>query len=478
MTEITEIPLSRIAPTGKASVTTHRDSIILITAPEQWAYSAEVKFEIPKIETDCWILKIELAVESGVLGVGWLDNNQSDWVTRASATRGAKELSLVIPDHARDGKLIFDNWTSGDEPAQGVIRSIKAVTARTIIMPDRYAVSIRMAGLGDLVVSLCAAWRFARLTHRTLVADWRHSVYTSASSTNLFPLCFEPQPEIAGVPFIGDDAIQQMYWPHPRHPDKWNDERMLQSTTLRPHVLDSDRDAALALIRSGTDVVAPTVVFDASLSGGVLCWREARTFLEALRPVQHLVDRASAFRDAYLRPGPSIGLHVRCGNGGDIGTHAPYWDTFANAINRCRTAVNIARAQLGHDVTVLLCTDNIQVQRVLVELLPNVICWQKAFRAPGTGELTAPNSRTRPQAFVPVIGELNGWHDAEQERDDSLLEMLLLAECDALIRYPPSSFFSFYPAVMKPSRAPPPRTVSELERPCDPADARSAALLL
>lgn len=473
---MTDIPLSLIAPIGKASVTNHRDSITLITAPEQWAYSAEVKFEIPGIESDCWILKIGLAVKSGVLGVGWLYNN--NWVTRASATRGAKELSLIIPGHARGGKLVFDNWTGGDEPAQGVIRSIKVVATRTVVMPHRYAVSIRMAGLGDLLISLCSAWRFARLTHRTLVADWRHSVYTSASSMNLFPFCFKPQPEIAGVPFIGDDAIQQMRWPHPRHPAKWNDERILQQTFLRPQVLESDRDAAVTLIRSGTDVVAPTVVFDASLSGGVVSWQEARTFVEALQPVRHLVDQVTAFRDANLRPGPSIGLHVRRGNGGDIGAHAPYWDTFDKAIDRCRTAVNMARAQLGYDATVLLCTDNIEVQRVLVDLLPNVVCRHKAFRAPGTGELTAPGSRTRPQTFAPAIDELNRWHDAERERDDSLVEMLLLAECDALIRYPPNSFFSFYPAVIKPSRAPLPRTVSELERACDPADARSAALLL
>ena len=28
-------------------------------------------------------------------------------------------------------------------------------------------------------------------------------------------------------------------------------------------------------------------------------------------------------------------------------------------------------------------------------------------------------------------------------RDDALVELLLLAECNALIRYPPASFFSF-----------------------------------
>jgi hypothetical protein len=476
MTEIVEIPLSRIAPIGKGTLISHRDFSTLITAPEQWAYSAELSCDFPGSETDSFILEIELAVKSGVLGAGWLDNSHLNWITRASATRGAKKLSLVIPGRARSGKLIFDNWTSGDEPAQAEIQSAKIVTTQTLVMPDRYVLSMRGAGLGDLLVSLCAAWRFARMTHRTLVADWRHSFYTAASNTNLFPFCFEPEPQIAGVPFIANDAIQQMCWPYPRHPFKWNDERILQQPFLRPQVSESDRDEALALIRSGTDVVSPTVVFDACLSGGVTCWREARTFFEALQPVQYLVDQAATFRKAYLPPGPSIGLHVRCGNGGDIGTHEPYWQVFAKAIDRCRTAVNMVRTQLDHDATVLLCTDNVEVQRVLVDLLPNVVCRQKAFRGPGTGESTASNSRTRPQALTPALGDR--WHDTEQERDNSLVEMLLLAQCDALIRYPPSSFFSFYPAVMKPWRAPAPRTIFELERPCDPTDTHSAAILL
>jgi Nodulation protein Z (NodZ) len=67
----------------------------------------------------------------------------------------------------------------------------------------RYVVSRRMTGLGDNIICLAAAWLFARNTQRTLVADWRRSRYAD-SQDNLFPLCFEPGTEIAGVPFIAD----------------------------------------------------------------------------------------------------------------------------------------------------------------------------------------------------------------------------------------------------------------------------------
>src|SRR5471030_2756028 len=58
--------------------------------------------------------------------------------------------------------------------------------------PRRYVISIRsQTGLGDHLICLAAAWRFARDTGRVLVADWRFSPYTLAAKDNLFPLCFE-----------------------------------------------------------------------------------------------------------------------------------------------------------------------------------------------------------------------------------------------------------------------------------------------
>ena len=79
----------------------------------------------------------------------------------------------------------------------------------------------------------------------------------------------------------------------------------------------------------------------------------------------------------------------------------------------------------------LLCTDSSDVQSALIRRVPGVICRNKLFRKSGEGEL-------------------HHWRGASLGRDDALVELLLLAECDALIRYPPGSFFSFYAAVMKP----------------------------
>ena len=327
-------------------------------------------------------------------------------------------------------------------------------------MAKRYVVSIRPTGLGDRIICLCAAWRFARNTRRTLLADWRYSAYASGATKNLFPLCFQPQPILAGVPFIGDDMVAPMQLPRPRYPAIWENETLMHFPFLRPGAtLLADRDAAVMLIRAGNDVTAPTVIFDACVNDGIISLTEARSFLSALRPVTHIAAHVTAFCEAHLRPGPAIGLHVRRGNGGDMMGHAPYWGSFDTAIARCQRAIDMARAQIGNDAVVFLCTDSIDVQCALVERVPGVIWRNKLFRKPGEGEL-------------------HRWREASLGRDDALVELLLLAECDALIRYPRGSFFSFYAAVMKPSRVPPPDTVYDLQHPCDPGDSFAPALLL
>jgi hypothetical protein len=330
-------------------------------------------------------------------------------------------------------------------------------------MANRYVVSVRLTGLGDRIICLCAAWRFARNTQRTLLADWRYSAYAPAATENLFPLCFEPQPVLAGVPFIGDDSVARVRLPRPRYPAIWEDETLRQLPFLRPKAtVLTDRDTAVKLIRSGNDLAAPTVVFDACINDGIISWAEARSFLAALRPAAQAAAHVVAFRETHLRPGPTIGLHVRHGNGGITG-HARYWESFDEAIARCQRAVEIARDRIGHDAIVLLCTDSSDVQGALVERIPGVIWRNKVFRRSGEGELHL-------------------WREACLGRDDALVE-LLLAECDALIRYPPGSFFSFYAAVMKPSRMPhrrpcmicsfPATRLTSLRRPfcCDRNDA-------
>jgi hypothetical protein len=222
--------------------------------------------------------------------------------------------------------------------------------------------------------------------------------------------------------------------------------------------LPGERETAVALIRSGADVAAPTVVFRTCINDGVVAFADARACLEALRPARAIVEAVDAFQHAELRSGPWIGLHVRHGNGGNIMGHASSWLSPQAAMGRCRRAVERVRQRIGATAKVFLCTDSIAIETELRNTIPGVVCRPKSFRPLGQGELH--------------LGA-----GAAARLDDALVEMLLLARCHALIRYPAGSFFSFYAAVMKPALDPHPATIDDLLAASDPQDRLSPAIL-
>jgi hypothetical protein len=106
----------------------------------------------------------------------------------------------------------------------------------------------------------------------------------------------------------------------------------------------------------------------------------------------------------------------------------------------------------------MLCTDSLEVEQAMKDSVPRLVTRPKMHRHPGTGEL-------------------HNWRGASFGRDDAMVEMLLLANCDALIRYPPESLFSLYGAVMRHRRDPPPRILDDLARHWNPGDTLSPAIL-
>jgi hypothetical protein len=323
---------------------------------------------------------------------------------------------------------------------------------------DRFVVSIRMTGLGDRLASLAAAWRYARDTGRTLVSHWRFGNLSPDSMKNVFLLCFQDTPDLAGVPFVAVDDINAVQLPRPRYPAIWDTDALVELPFLRPTASFAANQAdAIELIRSGTDLSAKTVIFDGCVHDGLVSLEEARTFLSALRPVRNVQDAINSFCERNKRV-PLIGLHVRHGNGGEIMAHAPFWKSFGCAIDRCARAIQHARASILPDAPVLLCTDSIEVRDALVTSVPRVITRHKHFGAPGEGSLHC-------------VG------DAWRYRDDALVELLLLAQCSVVIRYPPGSFFSFYGAVMRSPPGPISRTVYDLHRPWDDKDQLSPSII-
>ena len=84
-----------------------------------------------------------------------------------------------------------------------------------------------------------------------------------------FRSVFETRETLAGVPFIADDWLDTSLLPQPIDPRVWEADGIVNSPWLVP--TDSfpyECTRAVALIRAGGDVEAPTVVFNGCLVDG------------------------------------------------------------------------------------------------------------------------------------------------------------------------------------------------------------------
>lgn len=342
--------------------------------------------------------------------------------------------------------------------------------ARMLGSDGRYVLSLRQTGLGDRLVCLAAAWKYARDANRTLVIDWRNSIYhreafrlfrlRDRNHRNLFLSCFEPPSSIGSVPVVAADDFDTGTLPRPIFPKVWEyGELIARPWSAPPDDFPGERQRAVDLIRSGQDRPERTVVFNACVNDGIVLAQDARAFFSALTPAANISASVEAFAVRKRLAEGWIGVHVRNGNGGNVMGHARFWTSFAQAINRVATAIAAARDRLGFEAPVFLCTDSSEVQNALSARVAKLAVRPKSFRRRGAGELH--------------LGSNSG-----RGLDDAMIEMALLARCKVLIRYPAFSFFSLYAAVTKErTDIDPSTTVYDLQKPWDANDPLAPAIL-
>ena len=279
--------------------------------------------------------------------------------------------------------------------------------------PERTVAVQRRVGLGDVLLSNCAAWRFAHGTGRTLLLDWRVSAYVPGR-VNLFTELFEPITRWGGVPVRVASAD-----------DPWEKPALLSD---RAEIADGA--AACAAIRAGHDLADDHVRWVGCLAPAHPGRRRTAALLGELTLRPHLAAALADARAGLLGEGHSIGVHLRHGNGGNILAHGRYW-TDGMTLHRMITAVRRARSVLGEDTPVLVATDSEEVLAAMTALVPGVRSLSKTFRPAGEGELHL-------------------WRQADSALEATFVEMFLLAHTTALIRMPPDSYFSMPAAVLKP----------------------------
>ncbi|WP_375779258.1 nodulation protein NodZ [Bradyrhizobium sp. ma5] len=295
---------------------------------------------------------------------------------------------------------------------------------------DRFVVSRRRTGFGDCLWSLAAAWRFAQRTGRTLAIDWRGSCYLDQPFTNAFPVFFEPIQDIAGVRVICDDQINQRSFPGPYFPAWWN-KPSIDCVYRSDEQIFRERDELDQLFESQQDSDASTVVCDACLMWR--CDQDAeREIFRSIKLRSEIQARIDAIYRERFEPYSMIGIHVRHGNGEDIMGHAPYWADPERALRQVYSAIDKARALLhAKPVRPFLCTDSALVLEKVSTMFPEVFTIPKRFQAPEAGPLHGA-----------ALGADGGF--------SALIEMYLLARCNTVIRFPPTSAFTRYARLFAP----------------------------
>ncbi|MCP9927906.1 nodulation protein NodZ [Cyanobium sp. CH-040] len=276
--------------------------------------------------------------------------------------------------------------------------------------------SSRGAGLGDALRVVLAAIAYGAATKRRILVDWSDGSFGPVGS-NMFPELFQLQDGLAAGELPVDfwnrrdahppvwsgrlgDPVHQLYleqgWSH------W--ERARTKALLSA---DLDQDAYPQDVIVLTDFTGlPSHLATDPLSG---------PFHTILQPSPGIAMEVSRFAAEHFQP-RMIGVHLR--------------DTMepgaAEKARRDSAVLRVIRhlRRRWPDSTVFLATDNRDTEARIRDCVPRLVVRQKLLPAPG----------------LPVHLSDFGPSAAEKTRD-AVIDLLLLACCDALV-HPSNSSFS------------------------------------
>ena len=203
--------------------------------------------------------------------------------------------------------------------------SISVKVSNEILSHTRFIVARHPnAGIGDHLSCLVGAWWFAKRTGRVLIIDWRGSRFCSDPSTehNCFTDFFGQYDSIDGVKVICDHTVSNISYSGPFFPAKWN-LRNIRDTSHVKHT-QSEIDDINRLVTSSEDRPEPTVAFNQWIHPGPPK-DEVRSLLRTLKFSDAINAAADRVWKRSCREGSGLAIHVRHGNGENIGARAAYW---------------------------------------------------------------------------------------------------------------------------------------------------------
>jgi Nodulation protein Z (NodZ) len=337
-------------------------------------------------------------------------------------------------------------------------------------------------GIGDHLSCLIGAWWFARQTGRSLVIDWRGSRFNRdrASGRNCFADFFQSTHSLAGVPTLADDAVGRLPFSDAAYPPKWTRANLAGTE----HVGHSAEEIAAVnrLVNSGQDRPEPWVAFNQWIAPPPPR-DETRRLLRELQFVAPIRAAADRWFGQTVGARQAVAIHVRHGNGENIGSRAGCWldpwrfarqcvmnirvdlhrpgqhgrfgDNMPESLirtenlrgseraflERVRASVQRMQARLGGAAVPVLFCDSPAVVETATQLMPDLLVPPKAFLAPNAGPLHAPAAAGEASARPPL----------DQVSFEMCFEMELMRRCSALVCMP-SGFSIFSNVLLDPDR--------------------------
>ena len=189
------------------------------------------------------------------------------------------------------------------------------------------------AGIGDHLSCLLGAWYYAKKTKRTLIIDWRGSRFNldAPSDANCFEYWFHPLTKIEEVPVVGDNGVGSIVWSQDVWPNKWTPDALAAREFLQ-HT-STEIAETQELIASGRDLPQKFVVFDSWLKP----WpplQDRRDFFSSLQFSETIRASVNAFKEKHSLNIAPIAIHIRHGNGENLGHRAAYWLTPVSLIRQ------------------------------------------------------------------------------------------------------------------------------------------------
>ncbi len=274
------------------------------------------------------------------------------------------------------------------------------------------------SNIGSNLASLAGALLLASRIRRELIVDWRGLKQLRDPNVNYFTEFFEHPPTLLGTPVSYAPLPDASY--DPESPEaRWLTPNEAGSLSMDPR-----EEAERYLVVQGYH--GPDRMYFAT-EGERLAY--LRTFYRALAPGPVVREAAEGWAAEHLEGSFVVGVNVRTGNGHYFAKTQQYAgrvnvslfddpDRFLQLVARaCRARLRRAPREWRENAKIFYATDSSSMSELLARL-PNATTRRRVFPPPGTGDT--------------FRFEGNDYSDRDSIVD-TLVDMFLLARCDALV---------------------------------------------